>query len=208
MERPLSSHPNNALLSAEQHSPHRLSCVFLDRDGVLNTHLPDAYVRTPSELVVLDGVAAAIRRLNDARIPVAIISNQQGVGKKLMTAGDLDQVDRALRERLADQAGARIDRSFYCPHLKEDACDCRKPLPGLIYQALRVLNVDASDTAFVGDSERDILAAEAAGVDCKILVLSGATKEYQKGKFERDPDRVFQDLLAAVNWLLAPGDGK
>lgn len=203
-----SAHANSSPVPEKQCRAKRLSCVLLDRDGVLNTHLPGAYVRTPDELVVLDGVAGAIRRLNDARIPVVIISNQQGVGKGLMTPADLDEVDQALRRRLAEQAGAHIDRSLYCPHLKEEACDCRKPLPGLIHQALHELHISASETVFVGDSETDIQAAEAAGVGCKILVLSGGTESYKEGLFRCGPDRVFKDLAAAVNWLLALGVGE
>lgn len=192
----------------ETNPPPKLSCVFLDRDGVLNTHLPDAYVRSPAELVILPGAASAVRKLNDAGIKAVIISNQQGVGKKLMTSADLDSVDRALRERLASEAGAHIDRSLYCPHLKEEACDCRKPLPGLIHQALEALGLAADNTAFIGDTERDMMAAKAAGVGCRILVLSGANKSYRKGQFNCEPDRVFADLSAAVDWLVGRGGTK
>ena len=207
MQNPRSTQLDQAEFSDTGRHPGRLSCVFLDRDGVLNTHLPDAYVRSPDELIVLEGAAGAVRRLNDARIPVVIISNQQGVGKGLMSLDDLDQVDRALRTRLAEQAGAHIDQSLYCPHLKEDACECRKPLPGLIHQALRSLAIPALETVFIGDSQRDIQAAQAAGVGCKILLLSGATRSYQKGRFSCEPDRVFKDLAGAVDWLLEVGEG-
>jgi D-glycero-D-manno-heptose 1,7-bisphosphate phosphatase len=188
--------------------PVGLAAVFLDRDGVLNTHLPGAYVQRPSELVLLPAVAQAVRKLNDAHVPVVIISNQQGVGKKLMTQADLDEVDKALRDELFAQGGAKIDRSYYCPHLESDVCDCRKPKPGLIHQAIVELGVKTSDAAFIGDSETDMAAADAGGVGRKILVLSGATKHYRPGQFKEEPDIVLQDLPAAVDWLLNGGSGK
>src|SRR5579862_6563241 len=112
--------PNNCLTHFElpsyetrtvEQMPVNLAAVFLDRDGVLNTHLPGAYVREPEGLEIIPGAACAVRRLNDSKISVVIISNQQGVGKKLMTTDDLGQVDQALRDALFSQCGATIDRS-------------------------------------------------------------------------------------------------
>src|SRR4051812_41467396 len=109
--------------------------VFLDRDGVLNVYLPGAYVRNVDELGVVPGVAAAIRRLNDSGIPVIVISNQQGVGKGIMTFDDLLTVQARMEAILQEEAGARIDGWYYCTDLTNAVSDRRKPKPGMLYEA-------------------------------------------------------------------------
>ena len=83
----------------------KLEAVFLDRDGVLNPHIPGDYLYSADKLIVLPGVALAVRRLNNAGLPVIVISNQQGVGKGLMTMDDLLLIERRMGEALAHEAG-------------------------------------------------------------------------------------------------------
>src|SRR5690242_7187880 len=94
-----------------------ITAVFVDRDGVLNKHVPDDYVKSPDEMIVLPGVARAVRRLNDAGLPVIVISNQQGVGKGVMSWDDLRAVEARMAEALAHEPGARLDRCYYCVDL-------------------------------------------------------------------------------------------
>lgn len=180
----------------------RFQAVFLDRDGVLNAHLPGAYVRNTDELGFIPGVAAAVRRLNDAGLPVVVISNQQGVGKGIMSHDDLLVVQRHLEDGLAAEAGARIDAWYYCFDLAGQGSERRKPKPGMLYEAASDLDIDLSKAAFVGDSPTDIGAGLAAPVAASVLVLSGATREYNPDTFTPRPDRVFGDLGAAVTWIL------
>jgi D-glycero-D-manno-heptose 1,7-bisphosphate phosphatase len=180
----------------------RFRSVFLDRDGILNRYLPGKYVRSPEELVVPAGVAQAIRRLNDAGLKTVIISNQQGVGKGLMTPSDLANVQSALEAELMAQAGARIDACYYCTDLASANSPRRKPGPGMLFEAASDLNLDLSQTAFIGDSQSDIAAGCAAGVGATILVLSGATAGGSEDSFDPKPDRVFADLETAVSWVL------
>ena len=181
--------------------------VFLDRDGVLNVYLPGDYVKTPEELILLPGVAEAIRLLNAAYLPVYIISNQQGVAKGLMTPADLDAVDAALHERLAAE-NAFITRSYYCPHPSSAGCDCRKPRPGLILRAAADHNLDLAASVFIGDTETDAQSARAAGVGHFILVLTGkhpdAAIAADPNAFPVPPDYVAPDLLTAVQGLFTP----
>jgi D-glycero-D-manno-heptose 1,7-bisphosphate phosphatase len=179
-----------------------VSAVFLDRDGVLNTYLPGAYVRFPEELRVIPGVSKAIRRLNDAVIPVIVISNQQGVGKGLMTMNDLNVVEQRLCQKLKDENGAWLDKCYYCTDLNSVNSPRRKPSPGMLLEASEEFGVDLSHAVMVGDSATDIQAAKAAGVGSALLVLTGSIQVYMAGDITPEPDAVFIDLNTAVDWIL------
>ncbi|HEY3328678.1 MAG TPA: HAD family hydrolase [Capsulimonadaceae bacterium] len=180
----------------------KVKAVFLDRDGVLNSHLPERYVENPDQLVILPGVAAAVKTLNDAGVLVIVISNQQGVARGIMTVDDLDGVTNAMKDRLESEAGATLDSIYYCVHHRADGCSCRKPKPGMILDAFAKYNLAPGETAFVGDSATDIEAAGAANVGTKILVLSGANHYYTRNRFTTQPDYVFATLGEIVRWLL------
>jgi histidinol-phosphate phosphatase family domain/HAD-superfamily hydrolase, subfamily IIIA len=179
--------------------------VFLDRDGVLNVYLPGAYVRNGEELVLLPGVAAAVAELNALDVPVVLISNQQGVAKGLMTADDLQGLDVLLKERLRDEAGARLDASYYCPHHARENCACRKPLPGMLLQAAREHGIDLARSVFIGDTVTDAAAARAAGVGAFVLVLTGKLRDAADAAdpalFPTSPDYVAATLADAVPWV-------
>lgn len=182
------------------------AAVFLDRDGVLNVYLPGDYVKRPDELRLLPGAAAAVRALNEAGLPVFVISNQQGVAKGLMSPDDLDRVDAALHARLAAEGG-QIEKSYYCPHGVAEACSCRKPQAGLILQAAEEHRIDIARSFFVGDTETDAQAARAAGVGRFVLALSGKHRDeavtHDRARFPTPPDFVAPDLAAAARWIVA-----
>lgn len=141
----------------------RKPTIFLDRDGVINARAPRAeYIRTPEEFTFLPGVLDALAMLNRAGYRVLVISNQAGIGRGVMTEEDLAAVNRKLTDEAA-AAGGRIDTIYYCPHDWDDGCDCRKPKPGMLFQAQRQWHLDLTRTLFVGDDVRDGQAAEAAG---------------------------------------------
>lgn len=141
----------------------RQPALILDRDGVLNERPPRAeYVRCPDEFRWLPGAREALQRFRAAGFRIAVVSNQAGVGRGVMTADALAAVT-ARMEADAEAAGGHIDAVFYCPHPWDADCDCRKPRPGLLFQAQRALDLDLTRTPFVGDDERDGAAARAAG---------------------------------------------
>ena len=110
--------------------PIPLTTVFLDRDGVINKKMPEGrYVTRWEEFELLPGVVEAIDRLNRARIRVLVVSNQRGIAKELYSAEDLRAIHEKFQAELA-ACGAHIDGFYFCPHDK-NACDCRKPLPGM-----------------------------------------------------------------------------
>ena len=180
----------------------RLSAIFLDRDGVLNPHIPGDYLYSADKLVVLPGVAQAVRRLNDAALPVIVLSNQQGVGKGLMTMDDLLAIERRMGEALKHEAGAHLDRCYYSTELARDNSPRRKPGPGMLLEAARDFGLTLAHTVFAGDSPTDIQAGYAAGVGQTILLLSGGIAEYAEGDFLPAPDLIFLDLPRMVEFLL------
>jgi len=150
--------------------------VFLDRDGTMVQEVD--YLREISQLRLLRGTAAAIRRLNEAGFAVVLATNQSGIARGLLTESELQTIHDELKRRLALQ-GARLDAIYHCPHHPEAAvaayrkrCRCRKPAPGLLLQAARDLDLDLRRSYAVGDSARDVEAGARAG--CRtILVRTG-----------------------------------
>jgi D-glycero-D-manno-heptose 1,7-bisphosphate phosphatase len=180
----------------------KITAVFVDRDGVLNTHMPDDYVKCVDELTTLPGIARAIGRLNDAGLPVIVISNQQGVGKGLMTMADLEALQSHMVDHLLAEAGAWIDAWYYCTDLKSDNSFRRKPKPGMLIEAAEDFKIEIGRAVFIGDSPTDIAAGAAAGVAKTILVLSGGIHSYSEGDMWPAPDLVLNDLPSAVEWIL------
>ncbi len=149
----------------------RRPTVILDRDGVLNRRPPRAqYVRTPEEFEWLPGSLEALALLKQAGYRVVVISNQAGIGRGAMTEADLQRIHQRMKEEAAD-AGGEITAIYHCPHDWDSGCECRKPQPGMLFQAQRELSLDLSRTWLIGDDERDIEAAGAAGAP-SVLVSS------------------------------------
>jgi D-glycero-D-manno-heptose 1,7-bisphosphate phosphatase len=144
--------------------------VLLDRDGTINVKAPEGeYVTRPDQLQLLPGAAEAIRVLNDAQVPVIIVTNQRGIARGLMTEGDLAEVHSRLRKLLQDQ-DARVQQIFYCPHDK-GVCACRKPGTLLLQRARDYLRlVSLRHSVMIGDSPNDVLAGRAVGA--RTLLLS------------------------------------
>jgi histidinol-phosphate phosphatase family protein len=141
----------------------RRPAVILDRDGVLNEKPPRAnYVRTWDEFKWLPGARETLRVLKQSGFRVIIVSNQAGVARGAMTEADLLNIHRRMVKD-AVQDGGRIDAIYYCPHNWDENCECRKPKPGMLFQAQRDFSLDLSRTLFIGDDERDRQAADAAG---------------------------------------------
>jgi histidinol-phosphate phosphatase family protein len=152
----------------------RRPAIILDRDGVLNEKAPRAnYVRNWGEFKWLPGAKESLRLLAEAGYRVIVVSNQAGIHRGAMSEDDLFDIHRRMVKEV-EQAGGRIDAIYYCPHDWDEGCECRKPKPGMLFQAQHDFNLDLSRTLFIGDDERDGQAAEAA--DClSALVSNGKT---------------------------------
>ncbi len=159
---------NNKLFGAKADS---VKVVFLDRDGVINVNRDD-YVKSWDEFEFIAGAKEAIKLLNDNNYWVIIITNQSPIGRGIFGHERLREIHELMLQKLAG-AGAHIDAIYYCPHSPDDNCECRKPKPGLLFQAADELGIDLQSSWFIGDSEGDLQAGEAAG--CKIFKVSDDT---------------------------------
>jgi D-glycero-D-manno-heptose 1,7-bisphosphate phosphatase len=147
-----------------------IRAAFLDRDGVINRKAPEGqYITRWEEFEFLPRVAEAVALLNQASFKVIVVSNQRCVAKGLLTVENLEVIHRNMVEDLA-ASGAFIDAIYYCPHDVHPACSCRKPSPGMFFQAAREHQIDLANSWMVGDSDIDIQAGRSAGCrTCRIL---------------------------------------
>jgi len=181
--------------------------VFFDRDGTLIEDV--GYLTAPDQVRVRPGAAQAVRRLNEAGFLVVVVSNQSGVARGLMSAEDVERANDRLRELLGEQ-GARIDASYYCPHLPTGTvpayakgCECRKPKPGLLYQAARDLGIDLTDSFLVGDAARDVEAGRAARCQTIFLGDLDLLDAGARGQLEAFADFTATSLTEAANHILS-----
>ncbi|KAF0244549.1 MAG: D-glycero-D-manno-heptose 1 7-bisphosphate [Planctomycetota bacterium] len=145
--------------------------VFLDRDGVLCEDRAD-YVKSWAEWRWVAGTLEGAAALARAGRRLVVITNQACVGKGIVPRTTLDEIHARMEADFA-AAGAPLAGVYVCPHTEADACDCRKPKPGLLLAAARDLDLDLAASAFVGDNLRDREAALASGVGRFVLVLTG-----------------------------------
>ncbi len=176
--------------------------VLLDRDGVINFDSPD-YILTPEQWRPIPGSLEAIARLTQAGIRLAIASNQSALGRGMLDQPTFDAI-HARMLLCIEEAGGRIDHVGYCPHGPDEGCACRKPRPGLLLNALQALHCPPEEALMIGDSLRDVQAADAAGVPAW-LVRSGygdADAILEKSRRLMPQIPAFADLAAATDALL------
>lgn len=193
--------------------------VFLDRDGVINAMVynPDFGLvdspANPDEFKLLPGAAVAIRQINELGLMAIVVSNQPGVAKGKFTRAILDATTGKMCSELAE-AGARLDGIYYCLHHPEAEvalyrrdCACRKPKPGLLFQAADELGVDLSESYMVGDGVTDVAAGSAAGTT---TFLVASLKCYICDELARQslrPAYAVRDLSEAVQAIGHLKDG-
>ena len=177
-----------------------MKLVVLDRDGTIN-YDSEQYIKSPAEWRPLPGSLEAIARLTQAGWRCVVATNQSGIARGLFDMATLNAI-HAEMHRAVTQAGGRIDAIFFCPHAAEEACECRKPKPGLLREIGARLDVELKDVPMIGDSLRDLEAAVAVG--CKpYLVLTGKGKKTREAGGLPPGTQVVADL-AAVAARLAP----
>jgi len=180
--------------------------VFLDRDGTICEEM--GYVNHVDRLQIFPYAAAAIRQLNEAEIPVVVITNQSGIARDIFPESLVHQVHKKMISQLA-AGGAWIDAIYFCPHKTEDACECRKPNPGLLELAAREHGLDLAKSWVVGDRYADLEMAHAVGAR-SILVMTGYGRgeyELHRDKWPRQPDVLAENLTDAVVRVLKDRGG-
>ena len=141
--------------------------IFLDRDGVINKNRDD-YVKSTKELEIFSNIGKEILKLKMKGFFIIVITNQSVINRKIITIRELEEIHSTIQKFLI-KSKTSIDKFYFCPHRPDENCDCRKPKPGLILQAINEFSIDASKSWMVGDSKTDIQAGEKAG--CKTILL-------------------------------------
>ena len=175
--------------------------VILDRDGVLNREAASGgYVRDPAEFHWLPGALEGLAMLRQAGLHLSVVTNQSGVGRGLMSLAQLAAVHQRMQAE-ACAHGAALDAVFFCPHVPEDRCACRKPAPGLIEAAIARSGIAAHESLVVGDDRRDLEAATRAGV-AAALVRTGKGRQTES---QIDPMSVptYDCLLQLAHAIVA-----
>ncbi len=194
-----------------------MKLLILDRDGTLNRSRDD-YVASPDEWEALPGALEAVARLNQGGWRVVLATNQSGIGRGLFDMASLNAIHAKLHRQLAT-VGGRVEAVFFCPHVPEDACHCRKPEPGLFEQIGQRFGVPLAQVPAAGNALRHVEAA--ARVGCPTHLLLTGKSEHLRGRLDvaNEADiaalapglppgtRVHDDLPAFADWLLSQATG-
>lgn len=172
--------------------------AFLDRDGVINRKAKEGqYVTSWEEMQILPGVTDATALLNRAGFLVIVVSNQRCVAKHLISAKELDVLHDRMRAHFAEH-GAEINAVYYCPHDTSPTCACRKPAPGMIFEAAHSFDIDLASSWMIGDSAIDVEAGKRAGCKTARLTELGATNSVHASQC----NITANSLLDAVTQIL------
>jgi histidinol-phosphate phosphatase family protein len=176
--------------------------VFLDRDGTI---MEDAhYIKSPDQVRLIPGAAAAVKRINDAKVRAIVVTNQSGLARGIFTLDDYEAVRKHF-ESLLQAEGAHIDASYFCPDHPSmtGPCDCRKPGTRMFEDAIRDFELDPANVAYVGDRWRDVSASKKLG-GRGIMISSHMTTDEDRRKAEVDGIETAPTLEAAVEMLFRP----
>jgi D-glycero-D-manno-heptose 1,7-bisphosphate phosphatase len=180
--------------------------VFLDRDGTIGEEL--GYVNHIDRFQMFPYAAEAIRELNQANIPVIVVTNQGGIARNIFPESLVHEVHKKMIAELA-AGGAHVDAIYFCPHKSEDTCECRKPNPGLLHRAAREHSLDLAASWIVGDRYGDLEMGHTTA-SRGILVMTGYGRgeyELHRATWSRQPDALAENLRDAVHLILRNGGG-
>ena len=182
--------------------------VFLDRDGVINQDSP-LYIKSWSEFAFIPGSLEALAALNRSGFEAIVITNQSAVHRGLISTADLEQMHDQM-QAVVQSHGGRILDIFYCPHLPEEGCSCRKPRPGMIRRACNKYGIDPERATMIGDRATDIECARNAGCGKAALVRTGSgIATLTQLKAGGVPvDFVAENLEDAVQWIIRCAAGR
>jgi D-glycero-D-manno-heptose 1,7-bisphosphate phosphatase len=177
--------------------------IILDRDGVINQDSPD-YIKSIDEWIPIPESLEAIAALNKAGYQVAVATNQSGIGRGYYTVETLENIHQKMRDHLK-LCNGHLDGIFFCPHNPIDHCTCRKPAPDLFHQIFNHFNLRApfNDIISIGDSLRDLEAAQKAGCTPLLVLTGNGEKTKQKLPSTLLDIPIYANLAAAVSALLA-----
>ena len=173
--------------------------VFLDRDGIINVKPPKAhYVTRWEDFQFLPGVKKGLAKLVRKGFELYLITNQPGVARKLLTQKDLNIIHKKMLRELK-KSSIRIKKIYTCIHGWDEGCKCRKPEPGLLLRAALENKINLSESYFIGDDERDVLAGKRAG--CKTVYI-GHIRDKNQYNLDFEPDIIAESLADSVEIIL------
>ncbi|MFA9401869.1 MAG: D-glycero-alpha-D-manno-heptose-1,7-bisphosphate 7-phosphatase [Anaerolineales bacterium] len=177
--------------------------IFLDRDGVIIENRP-GYVRLWSDVDIFPEAIQALNRAAQSPYKIIVVTNQSVVGRGIISLEDAQEINRQLVDTI-QKSGGRIDGVYMCTHHPDDGCTCRKPEIGLIQQAARDHNLDLGLSILIGDAMTDLVAAKAAGIPLKALVLTGRGRMTEDQITAKDIQGVsiYKDILMAITDFIA-----
>ena len=177
--------------------------VFIDKDGVINFDSKD-YIKCWKEVNFIPKSIEAIKLLTEKGFISVIITNQSMINRGLSRQEDLNEILNNMKDTIKSNNG-KISGIFFCPHTPDENCNCRKPSPGLIFQAKNALDIDISLSCMIGDSTKDIECGKNAGCKYTILVKTGNGKSAEKQLIKKKihPDHVANDLYTAAEWIIS-----
>jgi len=173
--------------------------ILLDRDGVIN-HDSGDFIKSPEEWNAIDSSLQAIARLHQAGYKVVVITNQSGVGRGLYSDADLTAIHLKMQQQV-EAAGGKIEQIYYCPHLPDSQCSCRKPKAGMLVQFAKDYAVSLGSIYFIGDSLRDLQAGITSGAKAILVKTGNGTKT-----LAANPDLdlpIFETLYDASDFILS-----
>jgi histidinol-phosphate phosphatase family protein len=178
------------------------AAIFLDRDGVVIENRSN-YVRDWGDVEFIPSAVQALAQNSSCPFQFIFVTNQSAVGRGIISLSTAQAINDRIVAELREN-GCRIDGVFMCPHKPEDNCACRKPKPGLLYQAANLLSINLSESLLIGDALTDLRAGSAAGISTLSLVLTGRGKEQLNLMSQTDlvDAYVHLDLYDALNSLL------
>jgi len=144
--------------------------IFLDRDGVINKEV--GYFHEIDKFIFIDKVFETLQYCQKKGFKFIVITNQSGIGRKKYSLKEFDNLNDWMLSEFRNR-GINILDVFFCPHIPDDNCSCRKPKPGLFIKAINKYDICLEESWMIGDSERDITAAKLAGIDNTVIVRSG-----------------------------------
>lgn len=142
---------------------------FFDRDGIVNKRIIDGYVTNTDEFEIIDEILTIFEMIKSSGHLAILITNQQGIGKGLMSEEDLSNVHDFMQEILEINTGYKFDDIYYCPDLADSGSICRKPHPGMIINAAEKWNIDLNNSWMIGDSTKDAIAGKNSG--CRSILI-------------------------------------
>ena len=177
-------------------SKEKIKVIFLDRDGVINEET--GYTYKIQDFKFIEGVFDSLNTLKKIGYEFIVVSNQSGISRKMYTLSEFHILNEWMLKTF-NLNEINITDVFICPHGPDDNCGCRKPKAGLFYKAFQKYDINLDSSWMIGDSERDIIAANTAGIINTILVRSGheINEDTTKAKFIIDSVKNLDQIITS-----------